>query len=275
MYRFFLFLKKISFLLLFIAIETMALRYFSGSSTYNQAKMINTSNFLLGDLQKGIGGVKHFFSLGRENRRLNEEVAALRERLQWLQETADTLPETQREYSYYFSTARVVNNSITLLNNYFTLDKGIRDGVETEMAVISNGAIAGYILDCSERFSVAISLLNTDFRTSGRIRGEDYFGSIFWDGIRMDEVVLSEIPKYAPIQIGDTIVTTDYSSYFPPDLLIGTVTGFELINGTYYDARVKLSADMAGLRHVVLIDYLYREEKMELEHETASRASIR
>ena len=277
MHRFVLFLKKISFILLFIVIEAVALRYFANSSSYNQAKVINASNFLLGDIQAGFSGIKHFFSLGRENRQLADEVARLREQLRYYGQLTDTLSgqlsSGDAEQVYFYNSARVVNNSINKNENFITIDKGMRDGVETEMALLSDGAIVGYILNCSDRFSVAISILNTRFRTSGRIQGEDYFGSIFWDGLRTDEVVLSEIPKYAPLEVGDTIVTTDYSSFFPPDLKIGTVQSFELINGTYYDARVKLFANIAGLRNVVLVDYVDREEKMELEHETISRES--
>jgi len=277
MHRFVLFLKKISFILLFIVIEAVALRYFANSSSYNQAKVINASNFLLGDIQAGFSGIKHFFSLGRENRQLTDEVARLREQLRYYGQLTDTLsgfrPSGDVEQVYFYNSARVVNNSINKNENFITIDKGMRDGVETEMALLSDGAIVGYILNCSDRFSVAISILNTRFRTSGRIQGQDNFGSIFWDGLRTDEVVLSEIPKYAPLEVGDTIVTTDYSSFFPPDLKIGTVQSFELINGTYYDARVKLFANMAGLRNVVLVDYVDREEKTELEHETISRES--
>lgn len=277
MYKLFLFLRRISFFLLFVGIEILALRYYADSSSYNQAKMINASNFLTGDIQAGISAVKHFFSLGRDNRRLTEEVAALREQLLLYELRADTLPEytppDDAEKTYLFASAKVINNSIVRSENLFTLNKGMRDGVKTEMAVLSDGAIVGYVVNCSDKFSVVKSILNTSFRTSGRILGEDFFGSIFWDGLRTDEVILSEIPKYAPIQPGDTVVTTDYSSYFPPGLKIGTIESYELINGTYYDARVKLSANMAALRYVVLVDYIDREEKMELEHETASRES--
>ena len=278
MYKFILFLKKIVFVLLFVAIEATALHYFFNSSSYNRAKKINVSNFWAGDLYAGISTVRHYFLLGRENRQLVTEVAALREELLRYQQQTDTLPghfpEEALETSYYFSPARVINNFIVRNENFLTLNKGLRDGMRNDMALLSDGAIVGYILDCSNRFSVAISVLNTKFRTSGRILGEDYFGSIYWDGLHYDEVVFSEVAKYAPITVGDTIVTTDYSSFFPPGLKIGTVRSFELINGTYYEARVKLFANMRALNHVTVVDYANREEKIELEHETVSRRQM-
>ncbi len=281
MYRFFLFLKKIAFILLFVAIEGAAIRYFIHSSSYNRAKAVNVSNFLVGDIHTGIRQVIHYFSLGRENRLLNDEVARLRERL-----TAYELRATAREYetdtpghpaedmldiSYAYRTARVVNHSISGMQNLITLNRGLQDGLRPDMAVISDGAVAGYVVNVSDKFAVAVSILNTHFRTSGRLSGSDYFGSVSWDGLRTDEVVLSEVPKYAPIAVGDTVVTTDYSSYFPPGLRIGTVRSFELVNNTYYDARVRLFADMAALNHVLLVDYTDREEKIDLENETAGR----
>jgi rod shape-determining protein MreC len=287
MYRFFLFLKKIVFVLLFVAIEGVALRYFANSSSYNQGKIINVGNFLAGDIYAGINRVKHYFSLGRENRLLNEQIAALRQELERRRQ-ADELPRrlsdspadslspapvpAPEDAPYRFSTARVINNSIVRQKNFMTLDKGLRDGVRPDMGVLSGGGIVGYIVNGSDKFSVAISILNTDFRTSGRIAGQDYTGSIFWDGLRTDEVVFSEVVKYAPLEVGDTIVTTDFSSFFPPDIPIGTVKSFELINGTYYQARLRLIAEPGALNRVVLVDYRDRDEKLELEHETASRS---
>ncbi len=269
MYRFFLFLKKVGFVLLFVAIEGFALRYFAESSSYNQGKMINAGNFLVGDIYTGINRIKHYFSLGRENRLLNEQIAALHRELQQARESgggepSDSAASRRGEIPYLFSTARVGNNSIVRQKNYITLDKGLRDGVRPDMGVLAGGGIVGYVVNSSDRFSVAISILNTDFRTSGKIAGRDYTGSISWDGLRTDEVVFSEVVKYAPLEVGDTIVTTDFSSFFPPDIPIGTVKSFELINGTYYQARLRLIAEPGALNRVVLVDYRDRDEKLEL-----------
>ena len=106
-----------------------------------------------------------------------------------------------------------------------------------DMALVAEGGIAGYIVGCSDRFSVCLSVLNRNFRTSGKIKGDDYFGSVYWDGTSYRHLTLSEIPKYAQIHAGDTIVTTAHSSIFPPDLTIGTVESFELNNATYYDVE--------------------------------------
>jgi rod shape-determining protein MreC len=97
------------------------------------------------------------------------------------------------------------------------------------------------------------------------IKGGDYFGSVYWDGTSYRHLTLSEIPKYAQIHAGDTIVTTAHSSIFPPDLTIGTVESFELNNATYYDVKVRLHTDIAALNNVLAVRYIDADERGALE----------
>ena len=78
--------------------------------------------------------------------------------------------------------------------------------------------------------------------------------------------MLSEIPKYALIHRGDTIVTTSHSSRFPPDVMIGTVESYQLNNATYYDVRVKVHTNIAALNNVLAVKYEDAEEREELEN---------
>ena len=42
--------------------------------------------------------------------------------------------------------------------------------------------IVGTIVGISRNFSIAMSVLNLDFRLSARFRKNSYFGSLSWDG---------------------------------------------------------------------------------------------
>ena len=86
------------------------------------------------------------------------------------------------------------------------------------MAVTSVDGVAGVIVGCSENFSVAMSLLNLDFKLSARIKSNGYFGSLSWDGRDYRHAVLSEIPQHVTVSVGDTIETTGYSAIFPEGL---------------------------------------------------------
>lgn len=266
-----LFLKKIYVLLLFIVLEFLALHYYANSTSYTKAKLLTASNSIVGGVYGLFSDINHYFTLKRDNRMLVDEVTELRNRLAAYEQCDSTLvrktPEGELN-AYQYMSARVVNNSITRQENYITLNKGLRDGVEADMAVLSpEGNIVGYVLSCSDRFAVCMSVLNRNFRTSGKIKGENYFGSVYWDGLDHQYVILTEIPKYAELVKGDTIVTTDYSSIFPSEMMIGTVEEWTLNNATFYDVKVKLAARIPSLTDVLLVKYIDAAERTALEQE--------
>lgn len=254
--------------LLFIVIELVALNYYASSTSYTKAKMLTASNHLVGGFHRVLSDVGDYFGLRKENDMLLEELAALRNELEELKsvfpgDIEDFENSHGGEYSYI--TASVINNSVTRQENFITVDKGERDGVRINMALVTpDRKIVGYVLDCSENFSIAISVLNREFRTGGRIKGKEYFGSLYWDGVSPDYITLSEIPKYADIEPGDTIVT-GYSSIFPPDIEVGTVVETEMTRSNYYTAKLRLSTPMARLGRLFVVNYVDIHERMLLE----------
>lgn len=269
MLKLLLFLKRIHYVLLFIALEAIAISVFLHSNIYQKAKIAGASDRLVSRIYDKIADISGYFRLRAENDRLIEEIARLRSELTtraYIDSLIAVPNDTIASLQYYqYQPARVIRNSIGKRENYLTIDRGAMDGIEPEMALIGDDGIVGYIVHCSDHFSVAVSILNTEVHTSGGIKGRDFFGSIYWDGLSHREVILDEIPKYADMQIGDTIVTTSFSRIFPPDQPIGTVASYEMVNGTFYKARVKLFTDLARIRHVYAVRYLDQEERRILE----------
>lgn len=269
MLKLLLFLKRIHYVLLFIALEAIAVSVFLHSNVYQKARIAGASDRLVSGVYDKLADVSGYFGLRAENERLVGELARLRSQMS-AHLHADTIlgrVDSVAALRYYeYQPARVIRNSISKRQNYLTIDRGALDGVEPEMALITDDGIVGYVVHCSDHFSVAVSILNTEeFRTSGCIKGSDFAGSIYWDGLSHREVILDEIPKYADMEVGDTVVTTCYSYIFPPDQPIGTVESFEMVNGTFYKVRVKLFADLARVRHVYVVRYLEQEERRALE----------
>ena len=88
-----------------------------------------------------------------------------------------------------------------------------------------------------------------------------------WDGISPELVQLMDVPKIAPVQVGDTIITGGRSTIFPKGILIGTVTSFELdIAEDFYEINIKLFNDMTNIGHVYIIENLRMQEILNLEN---------
>lgn len=260
MRKLFEFIRSVYVVVLFVALEVAAISYYAHSTYYTQARLLARSNQVAGGMHGLFAGVRRYFTLGRENRLLLGRVAQLEERLAQYEEAGtkarlDSYMQDIGESKYHFATASVVANTINRTQNLITLNRGRKDGVMEEMAVLSSdGAMAGYIVDCTERYSVAMSVLNTSFRASGKIADTEYYGSIYWDGLDQDIVILGELSKYADPQPGQEVVTTGFSQYFPADVLIGWVESASLNETrTAYTVRVRLAAEMSRLGEVVLV----------------------
>lgn len=274
MYRLLEFIRRSYVTLLFIVLEAIAIGFYARSTYYTQATILAGANALTGGLAGAITDIGGYFSLARENKALAKRVADLEQQLAYYGGLVDTTATIDiAELQYEFMPARVVSSSINRTHNFITLNKGLRDGVMNDMAVLSpSGEAVGYILDCSERYSVAISILNTSFRTGCKIKGDGYSGSIEWNGGSTYSVTMCELSKYAKIEIGAEVVTTGVSHYFPSDMLIGWVESYELDESkTYYNATVRLAADFSNLHNVILVKYIDREEVVGLEHSAKSK----
>ena len=162
--------------------------------------------------------------------------------------------------------SKVLNNSLTGQRNFLTLDRGEIDSVKVNYPVVYNDAVVGYIVAVNENYSVAISVLNVDFKTSGAL-GDGSLCSIFWKGKSYTEVEFSGISRYSKINIGDTIRTTGFSSFFTENKLIGVVNSFELVDNMFYSGKLTLLAPFSRLRDVQIIFPDKIEKRLEIEDE--------
>lgn len=285
MYKLIEFLRRIHVVLLFIIIEAIALNYYAHSSFYTQAKILSRANSVVGGLQRSVFSVKHFFALRSENEILSARVAELENSLAAYREreanmATDTLTMAQIDSTfveqltqYSYLPARIISNTINRNRNFITLNRGRQHGITEDMAVITpDGSMVGYVVGCSDRYSVVISILNGDFTTSGKISGDEHFGSITWNGHSPHKVQMSELTKYAEFEEGAPVVSSGLSHIFPEGVKIGFVESFtENENQTSFDVVVRLAADMTKISNVLVISNNGYVEATELEQEVANR----
>ena len=83
------FIRSVYVVVLFVVLEAIAISYYAHSTYYTQARLLARSNQLVGGVHGLFAGVRHYFSLGRENRELLAHVARMKEQLA-LYEEAET-----------------------------------------------------------------------------------------------------------------------------------------------------------------------------------------
>lgn len=87
-----------------------------------------------------------------------------------------------------------------------------------------------------------ISVLNSKSSISCKIVGSEYFGYLKWEYGDSRYAYLKDLPRHAEFNLGDTVVTSGYSTVFPEGIMIGTVDDMADSNdGLSYLLKVKLA----------------------------------
>lgn len=205
--------------------------------------------------------------LNRRNVTLQHEVLALREQLQSMQERyADTTMLMGKARHFDFIVGHVINNSVMRPYNYVTVNKGSEDGVAPEMGVIDQNGVVGIVNVVSPHYCRIISLLNPHFRLSCKIKGDESFGSLVWDGQDPRYAVLEELPRHTVYHKGDTIVTSGYSAVFPAGLPVGVIEKNNASeNDNFFSLKVRLLSDFTKLNNVQIVRNNNKDELRQLD----------
>ena len=242
------------------------------NNTYQKTQFAGLTHSISGNFEKKLAKFKSYLSLQKENRQLIQE----NNKLYNMVKSLVTINYGEQFYNidttshrkYAFIGAKVINNSTNKQFNYITLDKGSKDGIQPDMAVVCNEGIVGVVKEVSDHFSSVISFLNRNLKLSAKLKKSGHFGSLEWTGIGHEIANLKDIPHNIDVKVGDTIVTSGYSAMFPEGYMIGVVSNLELKGGNYYDIKVKLSTDFKNLRNVQVIENFYRSEQKKLENKS-------
>ncbi len=263
------FLAKYNHLIIFLILEGIAFYLLSTGNNYQNTRVVKGIRGITRGVESRISKARTYFHLREISQILTKDNASLRNSIEHSGRTEDQLffsvTDTVHNQQYTYTSAEVVNNSVTRQKNFFTLDKGKMQGLSVDMAVISGSNVAGVVVGCSENYSVVMSLLNINFRLSSRFKSNGYFGSLSWDGRDYRHAILSEIPQHVTFGIGDTIETTGFSATFPEGILVGTVSNFEKTGGDFYRIEVSLFTDFKKLHFVNVVGNMRKKEQLELE----------
>ncbi len=263
------FLARYNNLIIFLILEGIAFYLLATRNNYHNSRFVNAIRGMTYGIERKISNTRSYLSLHKVNESLAAENVALKNSIRKSARQENSLffsvNDSVYKQQYIHTSAEVIENSINRQKNFFTINKGANQGIKVDMAVISGNSVAGVIVGCSKNYSVAMSLLNLDFKLSARIKSNGYFGSLSWDGRDYRYAVLSEIPQHVIVNVGDTIETTGYSAIFPEGVSVGTVSDYEKFGGDFYKIKILLITDFKKIRFVDIIGNMKKTEQLELE----------
>ena len=272
----FQFLYKHLHWIVFIILEIICFVLLFSYNRYQSSVYLSTAGEATARLLNGKDRVVTYFGLAEKNRVLAEQNAQLQQRIVELEamnalHRLDSLAEAEaikrvHRAGYNICAAQVIDKSVNKANNYLTLDRGTADGVTPDMGVMGVDGVVGIVYKCTEHYSLVMPLLNSDSYTSCKVQGSKDIGILQWHGGDPRYAVLHDLPRYSNVAVGDTIITSSNSSYFPEGVMVGEVEEiFPSVDGMYVTLKVKLSTQFSQLEHVFVVSKMDAEELAALQ----------
>ena len=270
------FLLKYNYWFLFILLEVVCFVLLFRFNNYQQSVYFTSANVVTGKVYEVSGSISSYFHL----KSVNED---LLDRNMLLEQQITNLENALREHQvdslvvnsirnldnkdYQLFKAHVIRNSLNQADNYITLDKGSSSGIRPEMGVVDGNGVVGIVYKTSPNYSLVISVLNSKSSISCKIVGSEYFGYLKWEHGDSRYAYLKDLPRHAEFNLGDTVVTSGYSTVFPAGVMVGTVDDMSDSNdGLSYLLKIKLATDFGKLSDVRVIARTGQVEQQELEN---------
>jgi rod shape-determining protein MreC len=250
-------------LILFLLLEGISF-YLIITFNDSQAKIYHNSvNVISGSITGQANNIRSYFSLKEQNNMLLKENAKLKSKIFNLAEKQGAKPEdlhlnVSQNQIFNLISARVVNNSISLRNNFLSLNKGRKAGITENQGVIGENGVIGITKAVNDNYTTVMSIFNSQTKISARIKDKGYFGSLVWSNngdVRY--MTLNDIPKHVPIKLGDKVETSGYSNLFPSGIMLGKIVGKKIPPGSStYELKVRLYQDMTKIKFAyVVVNY--------------------
>jgi rod shape-determining protein MreC len=229
----------------------------------------------------GVGSVRgawnHYFALqntSRENERLRRENDTLKLQLNQLQSKAaeaDRLAALlnfrQSHQNIPMLGARVIGTSAGTASQTAYLDRGERDGIRRNMAVITPDGAVGKIIESYRDTSQVLLLTDKDSGVGAMLADSRIQSPVGGTGEPL--LAMKYVATDDAVNLGDRVVTSGMDRIFPRDLPVGTVA--QIKPGTpFKQIRIQPAANLERLEEVIVLLSL---QPLDLKKETGTPAA--
>jgi rod shape-determining protein MreC len=207
------------------------------------------------------GGLKHLDELERENQELkleNEQLRATNSLLHNLEAEVNRLDRAlgfRQQSPFKLLPARVISRESATWWNTCTIDRGSKEGIATDMAVVTEDGLVGKITTVAKDVAIVLLVSDESLRVSVSIEGTQEQGIV--SGTRASsnyapDLRIRFLSKTANLKPGMKVLTAGAGGVFPSGLLLGTVKDFSVreLEGV---ASVTPAVDLTNLQDVFVI----------------------
>jgi len=172
--------------------------------------------------------------------------------------TLKSLLGYKKDSNFNLLSAKVLNMGSSSNLSSVTLNVGKNDGVKINQPIIIPEGVIGKTIVVGKTNSIAQLITDVNYRISVRIFPSGSVGILRY--LRDDICEIREIQKNANIELGNKVLTSGFSSIYPPDLLVGEVIEIQDERSSFQKiVKVRISSKIGSLLNVFVIGEQYNE----------------
>ena len=215
-------------------------------------------------LSGGVGGVRHVWGsyvglrgVKSENQVLKQQLAAAEIALQEQRALADQarglqkLLELRDHLELATTGAEIIGSSASPDFRTLTADKGTRDGVRPDMAVIAPAGVVGRVVVPSARSAKVQLLIDRNAAAAVVVERSRAQGVVV--GGDNDRLQMQYVSEASDVAVGDLVVTSGIDTIYPKGLVVGKVETVEKNGPAFKRIVVKPAVDFSQIEEVLIV----------------------
>ena len=215
-------------------------------------------------LSGGVGGVRQVWGsyvglrhVKSENEVLKRQLAAAEIALQEQRALADQarglqkLLELRDHLELATTGAEIIGSSASPDFRTLTADKGTRDGVRPDMAVIAPAGVVGRVVVPSARSAKVQLLIDRNAAAAVIVERSRAQGVVV--GGDNDRLQMQYVSEASDVAVGDLVVTSGIDTIYPKGLVVGKVETVEKNGPAFKRIVVKPAVDFSQIEEVLIV----------------------
>ena len=221
------------------------------------AEVQRTVSGAVSGLRQGWSGYVNLREVRAENDSLKRELAEARVSLQQQQATVARAKGLERLLGLRDHTdlkttaATAIGGAATPDFRTITIDRGTRDGIRADMAVLAPAGIVGRIVVPVGGSAKVQLLIDRNAAAGALIERSRAQGVVTGGGD--ERLQLENVSEASDVQIGDAVVTSGIEGIYPKGFVIGRVESIEKNGPAYKRITVRTAVDFSALEDVLIV----------------------
>jgi len=163
----------------------------------------------------------------------------------------EKLLELRDRTSLQTTAAEIIGTAPTQDFRTVTIDKGTRDGLRPDMAVIAPAGVVGRIVVPSARSAKVQLLVDRNAAAGAIVERSRAQGVVV--GAGGDRLEMEYVSEVYDLVVGDVVVTSGIDGIYPKGFVIGRIETVDRSGGAYKRIVVRPAVDFNGLEEVLVV----------------------